>query len=267
LARSGSLSRAASRLRVDQSTVGRRLTALEEDLGEALFFRNKRGFVPTEVGEHALAEIEKMERAADQVMQRAKRERSELVGQVRITTMPWILEHLLIPHLGELWKEHPQIEVQGIADLRERSSTLRETELSLRFEMPVRASEQEIVMCHVHYSVYGPRGVDPESLPWAGSVIMFGSFAPQSWLDRELGQSGEVAQFRSDDAGIIAAAVRAGLAKALLPDLLAERNPSIEKIGRYKTGIARTLKLQFHPYVAELARVGAVIDWLKRILA
>lgn len=265
VARSGSLSRAASRLRVDQTTVGRRLSALEADIGQALFFRNKRGFVPTEAGENAIAEIEKMERAADQVTQRAKRERFDLVGQVRITTMPWILEHLLVPRLGRLWSKHPQIEIQGIADLHERASTLRETELSLRFELPARVSEREEVVGQLPYSVYGRRGTDPDNLPWAGSVIMFGQFAPQTWLDQQLEKSGEVALFRSDDAGIVAAAVRAGLVKALLPDLLAEQDPMLEKVERYETGVTRKLKLQLHPHVAEIARVQAVIDWLKSI--
>ncbi|MEQ8366301.1 MAG: LysR family transcriptional regulator, partial [Roseicyclus sp.] len=50
IARAGSLNQAALLLGMDQSTVSRRLTALEAKLGTTLFQRSSHGVLPTEAG-------------------------------------------------------------------------------------------------------------------------------------------------------------------------------------------------------------------------
>ena len=55
LAREGRLATAARRLRVDQTTVARRLRALEESLGTPLFERSDGRWRPTPFGERVLA--------------------------------------------------------------------------------------------------------------------------------------------------------------------------------------------------------------------
>ena len=64
IAREGTLSAAARRLGVRQSTMGRRLAALEEKAGVRLFERTPRGLRLTAAGEAARAEVERMEHAA-----------------------------------------------------------------------------------------------------------------------------------------------------------------------------------------------------------
>ncbi|HYG66847.1 MAG TPA: LysR family transcriptional regulator, partial [Anaeromyxobacteraceae bacterium] len=51
LSRTGSLSRAAKALSVDRNTVARRVAALEEELGLALFERGPQGWTRTAAGE------------------------------------------------------------------------------------------------------------------------------------------------------------------------------------------------------------------------
>ena len=48
--RAGSLKAAAAALKVDQSTVGRRLSAIEAELGTILFIRDNHGFEATDAG-------------------------------------------------------------------------------------------------------------------------------------------------------------------------------------------------------------------------
>src|SRR5437588_9460951 len=49
--RAGTLAGAARALKVEHSTVSRRLTALEESLGARLFLRGPEGFSPTPAGD------------------------------------------------------------------------------------------------------------------------------------------------------------------------------------------------------------------------
>ncbi|MOA45427.1 putative DNA-binding transcriptional regulator [compost metagenome] len=53
LGRELTLRRAARVLRVDQATVGRRIAAMEADLGSTLFLRTPAGYQLTEVGDMA----------------------------------------------------------------------------------------------------------------------------------------------------------------------------------------------------------------------
>lgn len=64
LARQGRLSPAARRLKVDLTTVSRRISELEKDLAVKLFERKPDGFLLTEDGHRLLAVAEKMEALA-----------------------------------------------------------------------------------------------------------------------------------------------------------------------------------------------------------
>lgn len=57
VAESGSFSRAAERLHMSQSGVTRRIQALEEDVGEALLVRDRRGASPTPAGGRLLRDV------------------------------------------------------------------------------------------------------------------------------------------------------------------------------------------------------------------
>src|SRR5438874_11396377 len=83
LSRSGTLAAAARKLRVDYTTVGRRLAALERALGAKPFERTPAGLVLPEAGEAIRAAAEEMEEAALLVEQRALGAYRQLAGSVR----------------------------------------------------------------------------------------------------------------------------------------------------------------------------------------
>ncbi len=64
LHRTGSQTAAAQMLRLNQSTVGRRLNTIEADLGIILFTRSKAGFEATEAGDVVIRAAKEMERRA-----------------------------------------------------------------------------------------------------------------------------------------------------------------------------------------------------------
>ena len=63
LARSGTLMSAARRLSVDHTTVARRIQALENEVGSALFSREAHGHRLTEAGRRLQPQVEAMESA------------------------------------------------------------------------------------------------------------------------------------------------------------------------------------------------------------
>src|SRR5258705_10362675 len=61
LAEAGSLARAARKLKVDHTTVGRRIEALEVDVGVRLFTRTTNGYTLTREAEEFLPDIRQIE--------------------------------------------------------------------------------------------------------------------------------------------------------------------------------------------------------------
>ena len=86
LAKAGSLARAARALKVDHTTMGRRIEALEGDLGVRLFTRTSAGYTLTLEAEQILPEIEQVEAAVLQLERCSASRRTEVEGVVRVTS-------------------------------------------------------------------------------------------------------------------------------------------------------------------------------------
>src|ERR1700733_6980994 len=86
LARSGSLSEAARRLRTDHSTVARRIATLEQALGLKLFDRMPRGYALTAEGEQVAERVGAVETAVFAVERLSGGDMVE--GRVKISAPP-----------------------------------------------------------------------------------------------------------------------------------------------------------------------------------
>ena len=173
----------------------------------------------------------------------------------------------LRPPLPSFARRYPRIELHGIADLRERSLSNREAELALRFEMKPRGRERAFEIARVAYAVYAPKGTEPELLPWIGSAVDSGEFAPEKWLNAKAAQDNLAVGFRSNDAGVLHRAVRAGTGIGLLPEILAEHDAALMRLSGPEPEMVRSLRVLVHPDVERFARVAVVIDWLREVLS
>lgn len=94
LGRAGSVAGAARLLKVDASTVSRRLAAAEAAFGTVLVVREARDFSLTEAGQSAFAAAEAMENAADRARAEVRSARAALEGTVRIACPPVAIRYL-----------------------------------------------------------------------------------------------------------------------------------------------------------------------------
>lgn len=136
IAREGTLSAAARRLGVRQSTMGRRLAALEAKAGVRLLERTPRGFRLTPAGEAARAEVERMEDASFAAERAVSGRDIRLEGAVRLTTVSDFAAPVLMPALADLGARYPRIMVELIADDRTFSLAAREADLAIRLARP-----------------------------------------------------------------------------------------------------------------------------------
>jgi DNA-binding transcriptional LysR family regulator len=118
LARQGRLMPAARRLKVDHTTVSRRISELEKDLAVKLFERKPDGFVLTEDGHKLLAIAERMEAQSHSVTETISANSSELSGRVRLSTMEGIAAYYLTGRLADFNALYPKILVELVTEVR-----------------------------------------------------------------------------------------------------------------------------------------------------
>lgn len=113
LARAGSLSAAARTLAVDQSTVFRRLRALENDLGAQLFDRRQHGkYELTVAGDSLFQRAGEIESATHNIEREVRGQDRQLSGRIRVTTPEDIAVVLLPRLLADFKRQYPSIVIE-----------------------------------------------------------------------------------------------------------------------------------------------------------
>lgn len=112
VARTGSLSRAATALGLAQSAASRHLAQLEACLGGALFHRHGRGVAPTPLGDQALPELAALLAQADALTSATRARALTPAGVVTLGLVPALAGPLASALHGRLQALHPQIQLQ-----------------------------------------------------------------------------------------------------------------------------------------------------------
>jgi DNA-binding transcriptional LysR family regulator len=112
-ARTGSMLAAAKALRVNQSTVARRLTELEKRLGQRLVERHLGGYRLTNIGQQLRPDAEQIEAAVAAFERRLAACQKEPTGTLRLTC-PTTVAHRLArtPLLDAFRAQHPGLKIE-----------------------------------------------------------------------------------------------------------------------------------------------------------
>lgn len=113
--RTGSALRAAEQLGVNQTTVLRRIDAVEAQLGVALFERRRTGQTLTLAGRRAIEAAERMDDEVGGLVAALAAQRRTLSGSVRLTTSESMAYRLVTPCLREFHDLHPGVSVELMA--------------------------------------------------------------------------------------------------------------------------------------------------------
>jgi DNA-binding transcriptional LysR family regulator len=125
---------AARRLETQQSTVSRRVAALEKRLGGALFDRTAAGLTLTALGQRVLQQAKVMEEALTHVVDAASATEKVVEGVVRIAMTETVASVLVIPTvLPKLLAAHPGLKVDLVIGNTSADLARREADLALRF--------------------------------------------------------------------------------------------------------------------------------------
>lgn len=117
VARIGTVSGAAEVLGVHHATVIRHIDALEDRLGVKLFQRHARGYTATEAGRELMKVAQATEDQFSHLAARLRGTANDISGELVVTSLPGLVEQVA-PTLNRLQREHPELRVRYVSDVR-----------------------------------------------------------------------------------------------------------------------------------------------------
>jgi DNA-binding transcriptional LysR family regulator len=273
VAREGSTLAAGRALGVSQTTVARRIAALEQALGFPLFEKRQAGYVATPAGEDLLENAARVGERVTAFSEAAAAHSRDVTGRVKITTEEIYAVTLLAPLLPELRQLHPEIVIDLDTSQAIRDLGAGEADISLR-----STSEQSqpagIVgrrLCVDDWTLYcskdyAARHGAPRTLDEIRGHPIIGGGGGNLWVHYQawlqaLGLEDQVAMHHATSGGLLSG-VRSGFGIAVLPCVVADSDPDLHRCIAPRTEHGRVLWLFTHDRVRHTPRVRAVIDFL-----
>jgi DNA-binding transcriptional LysR family regulator len=267
LARYGTLSATARKLRVNHATVARRVASLEALLGRPLFDRRPDGYAVTEEGRAVLDEAQVMDEAALSVLRRLDAG-TELTGLVRLTVGRVFAERFLISRLDAFHERYPAIDLEVTGGSRVVSLARREADIALRYGAPKDSDLVARRVAKIAFGLYASPAYREKIQ--AGVTPAFIGFdeksefvAEAAWLARQFGE--RRFSFRTSSQTTQAAAARAGYGVALLPRYVAADDPGLVEVLLGERLPERDVWLLIRRDLRKVPRVRAVADYLIEI--
>lgn len=270
VARFESLSAASQRLGVDAATVGRRIARLEAALKSTLFVRTRKGLQLTASGGRLLEAALEAE-AAMGVVSRSG-ERDVVGGTVRLSVAEGFGTAIVAPALPALRAKMPRLTIELAAQSGFLSSSKREVDIAVTLSAPPTARVSVTPLTDYELGLYAspsylskhdvPANVDDlkrhEIVGYIDDLI----YAPELNYLEEI-RTGLRTTLSSSSIRAQREMIEAGGGIGVLPCFM---SAGLTRILPAQVRLKRRFWLSTHRDVTELARVRAVVNWLKKLV-
>lgn len=274
--RHGSLSAAASDLKLTQPTLGRHIDSLEAHLGVPLFTRSRMGLAPTDAALALVPHVEAMAAAAAAFTRTASGEAEAAQGTVRLTSSEIMGAEVLPALLAGFREKYPDIDIELDLDDRQQDLLRRDADIALRMTRPVQTALIAKKVGHVQVKLFAherylarhqaPRSIDDLS---THSVIGYDTNLRVFELLRAKGLEVPMDTFsiRSDSELAQLALVRAGAGIGGAQLGIARRDPQLVPVLHDQLGFSMEMWLAIHEDLKSSLRVRLLFDHLAGALA
>ena len=264
LTRTGNLADAAHRLGVDSSTVFRAVQRLEKRIGQRLFERTRRGYLPGELASALSAHAERVEGALEAARGELQCGSEEASGLVRVTTTDTFLQALVLPALEQLLAAHPLLRVDITATNEMVSLTRRDADIALRATK--RAPDHLVgrrlgtvrVAMYGASALVGRRRKPLDAWRWVAPDEGLPEHPTVGWRRKAYPKIAPALLVNS--IGAVADAVEQGLGIAPLPMFLAQRRRGLRCLSEPIAECETDVWLLTHPESRHLRRIAAVAE-------
>ncbi len=238
VARAGTLSGAARKIRVSQPTLGRRVRRLEAACGQDLFQRRPDGFSLTAAGSALLADAEAMDEAAARLALRRAGADPAPTGTVRIASGEW-MARFFASNAPELRATLPDIELELVAAQQYANLSRREADIALRNQLPDAGALYVRQLKGFAYAVYGSRNYAErtpaavaetryQDCSWVGFDDSLAHMPTARWLASK--REGRQPELRCSRAMLVMDGVRAGAGLGVLACVAGDEDPALQRL-------------------------------------
>lgn len=272
VARCGSTTAAARELKVDQSTVQRRLAELERRIGQPLAERHPSGYRLTPFGKQLLPHAQRVEEGVLALEQAVRSSARELTGVVRVTCPEPIVYRLSRSQVLERFRaRHPRLQVEFLMSDRYLDLGKGEADVALRSGDTV---DNQLVGRKIGdslWAVYGSRAylerhgkpADLQALARHALVGFDDSLAAHRaavWL-RQVAPGARLAASADSVLGLVSS-VKAGMGLAPLPTALGDAEPDLVRVLGPIPELARAWRILTTPRLRRTPRVAAFFEFM-----
>ncbi|MCL4768675.1 MAG: LysR family transcriptional regulator [Hyphomicrobiaceae bacterium] len=240
-AEAGSFTHAGDALRMSQSAVSRQVSALERDLGVALFHRHARGLVLTEQGEmlyRTAAEVMNKLQTAEMLLSDTT---TKPTGELRITAPVGLGTVWVTQRLREFMELYPDIRIELVLNDDQIDISMREADVAIWTREPEQADliRRPLFTMRIRAfasTQYVRRYGAPQSLDeldrhrfvsYSGTPAQHLSVI--RWLETagRDGKEPRIPSFRANSVVALKYAIRTGIGIGLIPDYLTEEETDL----------------------------------------
>lgn len=269
VARARSVAGAARTMGVDQSTVSRRLAALEDSVGAALVVRGGRELSLTAEGRLLHAAAERVEVIVGEACTALRAAKDDVSGTVRLTCPPGFTVHVM-QALKAAREKFPALKCEVHGDYRTVDLSKGESDIALR---AFRPSEPDLVarkLSDIGWGVFAAKSYQaarglPKSIAELPShaLVLFKpamhSVGGLRWMDDHKADATEV--IRVDNIELALQVVASGEGIGVLPVFIAGTQPELVKVFEELVFVNAAFCV-FHESARNTARVRAAADAL-----
>jgi DNA-binding transcriptional LysR family regulator len=268
VANAGSLAGAARNLGVNHSTVLRRVSAFEKELGLRLFERLPTGYVLTAGGEELTAAARHIDDTVTSLARKLAGQDLRLSGAVRVTTTDTLMASILPEILAKFHTAHPGICIEVALSNVMLNLTKRDADVAIR---PANDPPETLVgrrVAKIAFAIYAsPRYLakhrktdDLAAHQWVGPDDSLADTAVAQWMRSQLPGS-EIA-LRVDSLLGMRQAAQAGLGVTALPCYLGNTSTGLVCIHRPIAAMQTALWILTHEDLRHTARIRAFIEFV-----
>ncbi|GLQ11371.1 LysR family transcriptional regulator [Devosia yakushimensis] len=262
VARLGGLSAATGTTGLSAATLGRRITALERQLGEPLFHRSQTGYRLTPAGEALLARAEDVETA----MLALKRWKEGAIGDrvVRVSAGAWT-SAFLARHIEALWSVDDRFGLELVTANEKIDIGRRNADLGIRNQRP---SEQWLagrLIGKVAYGLYS--GLNLVNGIAAGYFVGIAGDGAQTQSARWMqARHGDRIAVRGNDSMSVRELVAAGAGLSVFPCFVGDSDPRLVRVAPLIAELETDQWLVSHHEERHTPAVRTVGDRIARLM-
>jgi DNA-binding transcriptional LysR family regulator len=268
----GNFRKASDRLKIERSTVSRRIDQLEHRLRAQLFERRSDGAVPTPAAHEIVTHARAMAAQAQAIERQLAGFNDQLAGIVRVTVTEGLASAWLTRNLTAFSLEHPDITLEILVVDDVLSVDQRQADVAIRLASP---TEPDLIVQRVGHLVFRLYTTG-DYVQRAGLPTNLHELTQHQIIDHVAYRDGPVwsrwhdiveqcrPTVRTTSSGAYLNCVLSGMGIGILPTYVSRVHPTLIPIP-IEMGISLPIYLVSHPETNKTRRITSVLSHLKRI--